>query len=167
MHAAAYAYVAAAAAKLRTPTSVVDLGGLNVNGSPRHLFDRSRYTSVDIVFGIGVDVVADAATWRPSEPADLVLCCEVLEHAPNADKIVTNALRIATSGGTVVITCAGPNRAPHSAVDGGPLRAGEFYRNITRDALLEWVQAAGVTLRSVTMREDETIGDLYCTAEVA
>ena len=43
---------------------VVDLGGRNVNGSPRALFGAAtHYSVVDVRAGEGVDIVADAGAW--------------------------------------------------------------------------------------------------------
>lgn len=167
MHASALAFLKASARSLPAPTLVVDLGGLNINGSPRSLFPTSRYIAVDLVMGVGVDVVADAAQYTPAEPPDLVLCCEVLEHAPEADKIVTNALRILPAGGTLLITCASPLRAPHSAVDGGRLRPGEFYRGVSDMLLLRWLTTSGVRLSAVQVERNDAAGDLYATARKA
>ena len=55
---------------------------------------------------------------------------------------------------------AGHGRAPHSAVDGGPLRGGEFYRNVTADTLTGWLVDAGFTSFDV----DDVGEDIRCTA---
>jgi hypothetical protein len=123
------------------PQRVVELGSRDVaGGTVRGLFpDAASYTGVDLVPGPAVDVVADARIWRPPAPVDLVLCCEVLEHTPLGLGILDNACDMLRPGGRLVVTAAGPGRAPHSAVDGGPLRPGEYYRNIDPDALLDWL----------------------------
>jgi SAM-dependent methyltransferase len=77
-----------------------------------------------------VDVVADAATWVPDREYDLVVCTEVFEHAERWRDICATAWRAAKPGGRLILTMAGPGRAGHSAVDGGPLRDGEYYRNV-------------------------------------
>ena len=83
MHPEARAFVAGVARRAGARW-VVELGARDLNGTVRDLFPSARgYTGVDLVAGPGVDVVADAADWRPREPApDLVVCCEVLEHTP-------------------------------------------------------------------------------------
>lgn len=167
MHAAALAFVKASALALPAPTLVVDLGGLNINGSPRSLFQASRYISVDQVFGVGVDVVADAATYAPTDAPEVVLCCEVLEHAPQGDRIIANALRMLAPGGTLIVTCASLLRAPHSAVDGGRLRPGEFYRGVSDLLLLRWLTTSGVALSALRVELNDGQGDLYATARKA
>jgi hypothetical protein len=72
---------------------VVEIGGRNVNGSVRELFHpECAYLSTDIAPGDGVDIVADGASLSLDIAADLVVCCEVLEHASNADAVVAIAL---------------------------------------------------------------------------
>lgn len=124
-----------------TPETVIDLGGRDVNGHPRSLAPWAFWTVVDIVHGPGVDVVANAATWQPPEPVDVVICAEVLEHTDEAREIVANALTMLKPGGKLILTAAGPDRAPHSAIDGGPPHAGEFYRNIDLTMLSAWLCA--------------------------
>jgi hypothetical protein len=139
---------------------VLELGGLDINGSVRQFFPGARYVSVDIVPGRGVDVVADATTYRPKERYDVVVCCEVLEHAEDADGFVATAWGALKSGGLFIVTCACPPRAPHSAVDGGALRQGEFYRNVEPDLLESWL--VGWKEAEITVHEDR--GDVYATA---
>lgn len=117
-------------------TSVLDIGGRDVNGSPRRLFpDAVPYRVLDVAAGIGVDIVADAATWIPDRTYDVVLCTEVFEHTEAWRAILRTAWEALAPGGTLVATMAGPGRAEHSAVDGGPLRPGEHYGNIEPLAL--------------------------------
>jgi SAM-dependent methyltransferase len=121
--------------------ATIEFGARNVNGGVADMF-IGRYVGVDRTAGDGVDVIADAATFeilpRWGHLAEQVVCCEVLEHAENADEIVANAARNLKPGGTFVMTCAGPGRAEHSAADGGPLRDGEFYRNVPGDEFAVW-----------------------------
>jgi SAM-dependent methyltransferase len=160
MHVEAAAYVALAAHRLGPFDSVLELGGLNINGSVRQFFPGARYVSVDIVPGPGVDVVADATMYRPDERYDAVVCCEVLEHAVDADGFVATAWGALKPGGLFLITAACPPRAPHSAVDGGPLRPGEFYKNVTADRMAAWL--VGWKDAEITVHEDR--GDIYAVA---
>jgi hypothetical protein len=116
--------------------------------------------SVDVEPGPGVDVVADAATYVPPAPPACVVCCEVLEHAVTAPVIVSNAGAMLQPGGLLIVTAAGAGRAPHSAVDGGPLRPGEYYRNVEANDLLGWL--AGFDHVRVTT--NRPAGDIYATA---
>lgn len=135
MHAEARRFVAAHSG---TYPHVVELGGRDVNGGVRDLFDYDRWLSIDLHPGPAVDVVADARTYRPNFEADLVVCCEVAEHCPRPWQLVANAHRILRPGGVFLFTAACPPRAPHSAVDGGPVRD-EHYRNIDPYRLASWL----------------------------
>jgi SAM-dependent methyltransferase len=168
MHPEARAFVAGVAPRVAARW-VVELGALDFNGSVRDLFPSARgYTGVDLVAGPGVDVVADAADWRPLPHApapDLVVCCEVLEHTPHPEAVVRNAAAMLAPGGRLVVTAAAPHRAPHSAVDGGPLRPGEHYRNVAPDALVGWLTLAGCALEAFEEHPDR--GDVYALARKA
>lgn len=153
MHDAAYEWVAQHA----IGGSVLEIGGRDINGSVRCLFG-SEYTSIDLVDGPGVDVVADVTEYEPRDEFDVVVCCEVLEHT-EAD-IIGAAHRLLRKGGTLIFTAAGPGRAPHSAVDGGLLRQWEVYRNIDRDFLVAkllgfstfTIDVAGDDIRAVAVK---------------
>lgn len=89
----------------------------------------------------------------------MVVCCEVLEHSPRADQIVRNAIRMLAPGGVLLVTCATDPRAPHSAVDGNALRAGEWYQNVAQDSLRAWLDGMEVLHLDTLPR-----GDLQCLA---
>jgi hypothetical protein len=142
MHTAAYEWVAGYST--RDPLRVLDIGGRNINGSPRGLFPHAAYTVLDCLDGEGVDIVADAATWKPDRGYDLVLCVEVFEHAERWRDILVTAYKALLPGGEIVVTCAGPGRAPHSALDGTwCLQPGEWYGNVEPDDLAAGLKAAG------------------------
>lgn len=139
MHAEALSWLAGRLADVGPVGSCVDVGGRDINGSVRHLVQAERYTCVDLVDGRGVDVVADITDWSPPGPVDLVVCAEVLEHAPDPEGVVAACRRILRPGGVLLLTAAAPPRAPHSAMDGGPLRDGEHYGNVDPDDLRSWL----------------------------
>ena len=145
---------------------MVELGSRDFNGTVRDLFPSApTYLGVDLAPGAGVDVVADAADWRPppGQPApELVVCCEVLEHTRAASAIVRNAHTLLAPGGRFVVTAASTGRPPHSALDGGPLRAGEYYRNVNRRDLAGWLVGAGFAVEALEFHPDR--GDVYALA---
>jgi SAM-dependent methyltransferase len=153
MHAAAREWVARHA----IPGTVLEIGSRNINGTVRDFFDPD-YTGLDITDGEGVDIVADVTTWKTRRKFDVIVCCEVLEHTDAP--IIEAAHRLLRKGGTLILTAAGSGRAEHSAVDGGPLRVGEFYRNVEpadlADALAEWesatIDVAGDDIRAVAVK---------------
>lgn len=114
---------------------VLDIGGRNVNGSPRHLYPQANYTAVDLYPGEGVDEVADVTEWEPNVRYDTVLCLEVLEHVQDWPAVIEAAHRLATDGGKLILTAAAPGRTPHSAIHGGPLQDNEHYANIHEEDL--------------------------------
>lgn len=163
MHAAVLGYLARqlfGPPPLPPRRAVLELGSRDVNGSCRQLFAGARYLGVDVAEGTGVDLVADAATVEPPFTPDTVVCCEVLEHTPDAVLIIHNAARVLAPGGLLLLTCAGEGRAPHSGQDGGALREDEWYRNIADAELADWlrpfatwkIESAGGDLRAVAWK---------------
>lgn len=159
--------------KPEAPRFVYEVGSLNINGGVRHLFDGAVYHGIDRVPGRGVDAVADGATYEPPFAPDCVVCCEVLEHAPDPAGIVRQLGRVLAVGGTLIVTCAGPGRAPHSAVDGGRLPKGEHYANVQPSALEAWLADAGLSEIAVEgasgvlgarIAASAEVGDLYAVA---
>jgi SAM-dependent methyltransferase len=164
MHDAALQYVTEQVAEHnlnRDGVGVLELGGRDVNGTVRHLFDRAnRYVSVDIRRGKAVNVVADAADVTLDGSFDVVVSTELLEHTPRAAEIVLNAARHLAPGGTFLVTTAGPGRAPHGA--GGEARVphGEHYANIEPSVLADWLAAAGFS----EFKVDQLDEDVRCWA---
>ena len=160
MHDAAWEYIEDVVAEYGPWRSVAEFGARNINGSVRYLFNAERYVGVDIADGIDVDVVADAASWSPQERFGCIVCAEVLEHTDVAAAIVANAGRLLESGGCFIMTCAGPGREPHSAIDGAAVRDGEFYRNVDEALLESWLDRAGFAKWLI----DHTVEDMRCVA---
>lgn len=115
--------------------SVIEVGGMDVNGNIRHLFDAvDSYICVDIAEGPGVDIVAPFEAWalmQDSGTADLVVCFEVLEHAPHWWGIVQGACHLLKPGGRFVGTCATVARAMHSAWGSWEMQPDEWYQNVS------------------------------------
>lgn len=138
MHDDVRSFVAECVARFGPFHSVVEVGSRDINGGVRDLFPDAEYLGFDLVDGPGVDIVGDF-TELELDPADAVVCLEVLEHAPNAADIVRHALEVLKPGGVLIVTCAGPDRGVHSGIDTNPLRPDEFYRNVTVDELDGWM----------------------------
>lgn len=123
---------------------ILDIGGRDVNGTPRALFPNATYTVLDVRPGENVDVVADASIWDPDGRRwHLVVCTEVFEHTESWPEICATAMRALWPGGRFVATCAGPGRAPHSAFIEAGLQAGEFYANVPARAVREVLEGQG------------------------
>lgn len=161
MHVAAYEYVAKVVAEFGLTGDVLDLGGRDVNGSVRELFNPDRYVTVDIVAAPSVDIVADAADLDLDELFDVAISTECFEHTPSGPEIVATAYRHLRPGGIFVATMAGPGRAPHGA-SGQPLPPpGEWYRNVDADELAEWLSDAGFDEHSIDVAGE----DVRCWAK--
>lgn len=162
MHPEARTWIAEHAKGIGSIGAVVDIGGRSVNGTVRDLFDCQQYTSVDLFAGAGVDVIADATMWRPDGPVDVVVCCEVLEHTPDGEALIRSAGEMLALGGWLLVTCATDPRAPHSTLDGGDVRRGEWYANVSGRELAGWAGAAGLVIERLERYPDR--GDLYMAA---
>lgn len=159
MHDSAFRYVASVVAGQKY-ARVVEVGSRNVNGGVRELVDAGIYIGIDLEEGPGVDVVADARYWEPPWDASAVLCLEVLEHADDPAAVVKACIGYIKVGGRLIVTCAGPGRAPHSGHDGGPIRDGEHYANIEPTDLEQWM-AEG--LEAVRVEYHAIPKDVYAT----
>jgi hypothetical protein len=162
MHRQAFDFIAARARDLGRVGFVLEIGARNINGTVRNLFDAERYVGLDVSPGPGVDVVASGADYVPETPADVIVCCEVLEHTEEAAAICRRSIENLAPGGVLLLTMAGTGRAPHSAIDGCDLREGEFYRNVSAANLQEWLADADCTL---TVGENPAAGDTYALAQ--
>lgn len=118
------------------PMSVLDVGGRDINGNPwGHLHRDCHIEVVDLVEAPSVTWVGDFLTYPSSNGFDLVLHLEVAEHTPDWRQHLRHVASLLDADGLFVFTAAGPARAPHSAIDGGPLREGEHYENVHPDTL--------------------------------
>ena len=164
MHAEAFTWLAAQAEDLRDDVdTAIDLGGRDINGSPRELFPGAGYTAIDLHDGPGVDVVADARQWQPEEKVDLVVCAEVLEHTDDPRGLLDVAAGWLKQAGVLLLTAAAEPRAPHSHLDGGPVRPGEHYANIDPGELASWLEDGPWYPPQIV--HDGVHGDVYCRVQ--
>lgn len=154
MHQNALQFLSRFAPFFRHGASILEIGSLNLNGSPRSLFPGENYLGIDLVAGSGVDVVSSGDAFDTDRRFELVICAEVLEHAPVAREICHNAFRLLVPGGLFLVTTAGYGRRPHSAVDGDHLRAGEFYRNVLESDLRDWLSPFSTVLIDLSVFGD-------------
>lgn len=158
MHKEAFDYVAGhLPLEMLSTTTVVEFGSKDVNGNVNPLLGQAQYIGVDIAPGPNVDLVMDCCDYEG--PADIVLCLEVLEHYPNLQGIIDSIFRNLNNKGTAIVTCATTGRDPHSAIDGGPVREGEYYKNITKAAFQKAVKNAGGKIVHIETQN----GDLRAT----
>jgi SAM-dependent methyltransferase len=142
--------------------SVIEIGSRDINGSARAYFPNAKWTGLDLYEGPAVDWVGDAIEYSPAEHVDLVIACEVFEHSNQWPFLIHRAHHWLKPGGRIIITCAGPGRAAHSAIDGGELHPDEHYANVTKDELAEELHYAGFV--AIEVSGNEHWKDTYGTA---
>lgn len=97
---------------------VLEVGSLNVNGSPRDAMPESigPYIGVDLHKGPGVDMVLDACKVNEffgCEQFDVVISTEMLEHVRDWRPVIYNMLAAAKPNGFVCITTRSPGFEYH------------------------------------------------------
>jgi len=131
---------------------VLDIGGRDLNGSPRMFFPNAApYDVLDLYEGPNVDIVADATTWRLPGPRgaerpfyDLVVCTEVFEHVKGWADIIQTAYEVLRPGGWFIFTCAGPGRPVHSGIQPvWGLIGDEHYANVSAEEIGEVLHTQG------------------------
>lgn len=87
---------------------VLEVGSLNINGSPRELFLDPRFRSylgVDLNAGPGVDMVMDCHCLAlPGRSVDVVVDAERLEHDSDFFASYREIRRVLRPGGHVIVT---------------------------------------------------------------
>ena len=153
---------------------VLEIGSININGSARDLWgDLRPYVGVDIVAGKNVDYVVDIRDFDQFPPDDYyltknfhtIICTEVLEHV-EPQSIINAMWKFMHDTTKVVITCAGPNRAVHSA-DGGQLQLNEYYHNVHPNKLLKWLKKTPENITAISVdvfSSPWTMNDVYAVA---
>jgi SAM-dependent methyltransferase len=108
---------------------ILECGSLNINGSPRGFFDASEYVGVDWRAGKDVDVVALVHEYheKPDGYFSVVISTEMLEHDPHWERSLRRMTELLMPGGTLIVTTAGPGRAPHE-IETSPQKS--YYQNL-------------------------------------
>jgi SAM-dependent methyltransferase len=98
---------------------ILEIGAFDVNGSPRpyiNFLKPKKYVGIDSQAGKGVDLVVDGAKAHEhfgENAFDIVLCCEVLEHASDWKAVVSSAKRVLRTGGLLIFTTRSPGFPHH------------------------------------------------------
>lgn len=161
MHAGPFEFVGRYATA--EPIAVIEVGSRDINGSVRSHFPNASWFGIDLWPGTHVDLVADALQYNPDPMFDLVVICEVMEHCPRWQEMIHHVANWLRPGRRIIITCAGPGRDPHSAIDGGPLHPDEHYANVTQDDLAEELHYAGFV--AIEVSGNDHWKDTYAIAE--
>lgn len=154
MHQQAYDFVARF--KTDKPIRVIEIGSRNINGTVRPLFPNAKWIGLDLYEGPDVDVVISALDYKPEHLVDLVICCEVLEHARDWKSIIEHSATWLKIGGEMLVTCAGPGRAEHSAIDGNELKEDEHYENLTPEVVSLSMRESGLWMVSAITEGKDT-----------
>lgn len=116
---------------------VLEVGSKNINGSPRKYFWFCDYTGIDLSEGRGVDIIHDITVYEYiMNPYDVVISTEMLEHCDKWQAALINMYDLIISGGLIIITCAGPDRAEHGTKRTTPEASPDttdYYRNISTE----------------------------------
>jgi hypothetical protein len=136
--------------------SVIEIGSRNINGSVRSLFPNATWVGLDLHDGPDVDWVGDSRNFEPQVKVDMVVCCESIEHAEGWYDMLRVAAKWVKPNGQMIITCAGPGRAPHSHIDGCQLRLGEHYNNISAVDVKRCLTDAGMDVLICRKHGDDT-----------
>lgn len=157
MHQAAYEFVLEIASRHGHCDHVLEIGSRNINGTARNAFSAKEYVGIDRVAGTGVDIVIDAADYNGQEHYDVVVCTEVLEHAPDPQAVIDCAYRALKPGGRLILTAANEYRTPHGC-NGGPV-GNEHYQAVSYEQMHELL--ANWQDQKI---EHWQFGDIYATA---
>lgn len=163
MHAEAYQgtrrHILALYGSLDVSPRVLDIGGKYVNGSVHDLLPHAKWTVMDLVQGDGVDLVADATTYRFQQGEyDLVVCNEVLEHVQDWHGVLQCCRSAATN---LVLTCASTHRHPHGAWGAPSPGPDEWYNNVDPALLMSALHAR---YSNVVVEYRAVPGDAYAHA---
>lgn len=109
---------------------ILEAGSLDVNGNPRGYFQASEYIGLDWRPGPAVDAIGLIHQWtgHPYGYFDTVISTETLEHDPHWRASLSAMMKFVKLRGSLIITCAGPGRAPHY-IETSP--TGSYYENRT------------------------------------
>ena len=101
MHAASYNLMSKLRAHVPAGAKVLDVGGADVNGSYRPLFDDCTYTSLDFK---NADINVTGYDWPIDEGAfDAVISGQCFEHDPMFWLSMKNIARVLRVGGVAIL----------------------------------------------------------------
>jgi SAM-dependent methyltransferase len=147
------------------PTTALDVGAFNVNGSARHLIPGAQWVGLDIRPGPDVEIVGDATQHIEPPIYDIVSSTELFEHAMHWRSIIANMRKALRPGGAGLFfaTCASIKRRVHSASGADELEPGEWYKNIHHETMLAALKA---NFDHAWVDYNKDPGDIYMMAKV-
>lgn len=153
----------------------LDVGGADVNGSVRAQLPNTNWTGLDIGPAPGVQIVADAATWRPWHHGeeygrffsgfDIVIATELFEHAAEWRAIIQMMSEVLDKRNErpelLIATCASIGRSPHGSRGEWGVPVGQYYGNVSPDDLADEL---GKYFEEVCVEYNAHPGDAYAWA---
>jgi SAM-dependent methyltransferase len=121
---------------------VLDVGGGDINGNNRHLFENCVIHVNDVMDAPNVTVVSKTKDLTfNSEFFDTIISTECFEHDPEFEESWKNIYRMLKPNGLFFFTCAGLGRPEHGTRRTSPNDSygtigniegmGDYYRNLT------------------------------------
>ncbi len=120
---------------------VLDVGGGDINGNNRHLFNNCDYYSNDVIPAPNVTIVSKTKDLSFSEKFDVICSTECFEHDPEYTQSFLNIYNLLKPGGLFFFTCASEGRAEHGTRRTSPNESygtignlpdmSDYYKNIT------------------------------------
>lgn len=115
---------------------VLDMGSLNINGTPRHLFEGCEYMGIDRLPGNGVDIVSLVHEFEDTKGFDVVITNGTLEHDKYCDLTVKRGWELLKAGGIFIGSAAGVRCNRHNIECG----IDNYYQNISREKVEQWAK---------------------------
>lgn len=147
---------------------VLEIGSVDINGSPRSLFTNCIYTGVDVAPGRGVDRVGFGHSIDdPSGSYDVVLSTECFEHDQYYQNTFKNMIRLCRKGGLIIFTCATTGRPEHGTNKTTPndsltchIGLGDYYKNLEEKDFREFINF-DETFSNYWFGTNQSPADLY------
>jgi SAM-dependent methyltransferase len=139
---------------------IIECGSMDVNGSAKEFFDSpEQYVGIDWRDGEGVDVVSFFHKYdeEPDGHFDVAVSTETFEHDPYWKKSLRKMLDKIRLGGSLIISCGGPNRHHHQ-FQASPKE--NYYENLTLDGLRGFILENSM-FRKIESRYSKGKNDIY------
>lgn len=113
---------------------VLDVGGLDINGTNLYLFHANcSYVGIDIIKGKNVDIDCLIHKYSSIIKYDTIICTEMLEHDKYIYLSVRKMISLLKPGGLLLITAAHLGRKEHGTTRNHPTESpgtNDYYRNV-------------------------------------
>ncbi len=119
---------------------VLEIGSYIVNGTVRSYFTNSQYIGIDLIPGLGVDIISNGEEIDlPDECFDVAISCECFEHNPHWVKSFQSMYDKVKGGGILIASCASRGRLEHGTKRTSPESSPgtqtiewDYYKNLSK-----------------------------------